>query len=96
MGTVHQFRRRPELYEISRPTMEEMAFECLPQCPSVKIKTLHKMCKKTSKFSLSDDEVDLVLTAEQYTTQAPERLVDAYIYCLKIILKKRKRYKWLG
>lgn len=89
MSKIIHLMPRPKLYEL-KPNFVKRS----PRCPEKKIIQLQKLCKKASKYELTDEEMDICLTAEQYTIYSTEGIVDTYIRCLEVIIKRRK-FKWL-
>lgn len=85
MGTVHKFRRYPELIEITALTMEEVAKACLP------VQKLSDLIMRVTLIpDLDKKELEILSSCRRVSLNTSERLVQALSLCLKGILDKRK------
>ena len=83
MGDLVQFRK-PELLEISRPTMEELARDCLP------LKSLAVLIFLVEEIpDLTKKELEILSGARKMSLKTDKALVSIVSKCLETILDKR-------
>lgn len=83
MGEVIRLMPKPRIFEVSRPTMQEMAFDCLP------IQRLSNLVMRVSLLDLNKKELEIISDARKVSLNTDKRLVWAFALCLEIILDKR-------